>query len=58
MTDEIFKYDIDFSKEVQPGDRFSVVMAPILPVVLVRRPFVRAVGGKYHGEGVLYTCAL
>ncbi len=26
MTDEIFKYDIDFSKEVQPGDRFSVVM--------------------------------
>ena len=26
MTDEIFKYDIDFSKDVQPGDRFSVVM--------------------------------
>ncbi|MCW4456543.1 peptidoglycan DD-metalloendopeptidase family protein [Flavobacterium sp. MXW15] len=26
MTDEIFKYDIDFSKEVQPGDRFSVVL--------------------------------
>ncbi len=26
MTDEIFKYDIDFSREVQPGDRFSVVM--------------------------------
>jgi murein DD-endopeptidase MepM/ murein hydrolase activator NlpD len=26
MTDEIFKYDIDFSKDLQPGDRFSVVM--------------------------------
>ncbi len=26
MTDEIFKYDIDFSKDIQPGDRFSVVM--------------------------------
>ena len=25
LTDEIFKYDIDFSKDVQPGDRFSVV---------------------------------
>lgn len=26
MTDEIFKYDIDFSKDLQPGDRFSVVL--------------------------------
>lgn len=26
MTDDIFKYDIDFSKDLQPGDRFSVVM--------------------------------
>ncbi len=26
MTDEIFKYDIDFSKDIQPGDRFSVVL--------------------------------
>lgn len=26
MTDEIFKYDIDFDKDLQPGDRFSVVM--------------------------------
>jgi Membrane proteins related to metalloendopeptidases len=25
LTDEIFKYDIDFSKDVQPGDRFNVV---------------------------------
>ncbi|WP_045726796.1 M23 family metallopeptidase [Xanthomonas sp. GPE 39] len=26
MTDDIFKYDIDFDKDLQPGDRFSVVM--------------------------------
>lgn len=26
LTDEIFKYDIDFSRDVQPGDRFSVVV--------------------------------
>lgn len=26
MADEIFKYDIDFDKDVQPGDRFSVVV--------------------------------
>ncbi|HBK46026.1 MAG TPA: hypothetical protein DDZ67_06235 [Xanthomonadaceae bacterium] len=26
MTDEIFKYDIDFDKDLQPGDRFSVVL--------------------------------
>ena len=26
LTDEIFKYDIDFSKDVQPGDRFNVVL--------------------------------
>lgn len=26
MADDIFKYDIDFDKDVQPGDRFSVVM--------------------------------
>lgn len=26
MTDEIFKYDIDFDRDLQPGDRFSVVM--------------------------------
>ena len=26
MTDEIFKFDIDFSREVQQGDRFSVVL--------------------------------
>ena len=26
MTDDIFKYDIDFDRDVQPGDRFSVVM--------------------------------
>ena len=25
LTDDIFKYDIDFSKDVQPGDRFNVV---------------------------------
>lgn len=26
LTDEIFKYDIDFDKDLQIGDRFSVVM--------------------------------
>ncbi len=26
LTDEIFKYDIDFDKDLQTGDRFSVVM--------------------------------
>ena len=26
MTDEIFQYDIDFAKDVQPGDRFSAVV--------------------------------
>lgn len=26
MADDIFKYDIDFDKDIQPGDRFSVVM--------------------------------
>ena len=26
MTDKIFNYDIDFSRDVQPGDRFSVVL--------------------------------
>lgn len=26
MTDDIFKYDIDFSKDLKQGDRFSVVM--------------------------------
>ncbi len=26
MTDDIFTYDIDFSRDVQPGDRFSVVL--------------------------------
>lgn len=26
MTDEIFKYDIDFDKDLHPGDRFSVVL--------------------------------
>jgi murein DD-endopeptidase MepM/ murein hydrolase activator NlpD len=26
MADDIFKYDIDFAKDMQPGDRFSVVM--------------------------------
>jgi murein DD-endopeptidase MepM/ murein hydrolase activator NlpD len=26
MTDDIFKYDIDFDSDLQPGDRFSVVM--------------------------------
>ena len=26
MTDDIFKYDIDFDKDLQPGDRFSVVL--------------------------------
>ncbi|MDR2872312.1 MAG: peptidoglycan DD-metalloendopeptidase family protein [Xanthomonadaceae bacterium] len=29
MADEIFKYDIDFDKDVQPGDRFSIVMEEI-----------------------------
>ncbi len=26
MTDDIFKYDIDFDKDLQPGDRFSVIL--------------------------------
>ena len=26
MTDQIFQYDIDFDRDVQPGDRFSVVL--------------------------------
>ncbi|TKS53121.1 hypothetical protein E4582_13115 [Luteimonas yindakuii] len=26
MTDSIFQYDIDFSREIQPGDRYSVVI--------------------------------
>lgn len=26
MTDSIFQYDIDFSREIQPGDRYSVVV--------------------------------
>ena len=26
MTDRIFQYDIDFSREIQPGDRYSVVI--------------------------------
>jgi len=25
LTDEIFKYDVDFDKDLKPGDRFSVV---------------------------------
>ncbi len=25
LTDEVFKYDIDFDQDLQPGDRFSVV---------------------------------
>lgn len=26
MTDQIFQYDIDFDRDLQPGDRFSVVL--------------------------------